>query len=193
MNYDVFVRSVCETFTIAQFQDIVKKSNKAFTLYGDVNNENLGRAVLDAIDRGGKYDLQDVNKRKDWLATFYDCIAKRTYIFTYDFASDFPFLQELFDEIENDRDVQGLVYFQVGYIIVGNENGYDVVQNMDGKYNFMDDNDGLVFDEWFDEVSEICEESHAFAVKDGKHYELWFDPSCLEDPSKNYWEIKMRN
>lgn len=191
MNYDVFVKSVCETFTSAQFQDIVKKC-KAFTLYGEVNNENLGRAVSDALDRGGRYDLQDFNKHRDWLATFYNCITNRTYIFTYDFA-DFPFLQELFDEVKMDSDIKALVYFQVGYVLVDNENGYDVVRNMDGQYNFMDDNDGLVFDEWFDEVSEICEESHAFAVKDGKHYELWFDPSCLEDPSKNYWEIKMRN
>ena len=192
MNYDVFVKSVCEDFTSAQFQDMVKKCNKAFTLYGEVNNENLGCAVSDALDRGGKYDLQGFNKRRDWLATFYDCINNRTYIFTYNFAGDFPYLQELFDEIENDRDMQGLVYSQVGYILVDNENGFDVVRNMDGKYNFMDDTDGLLFDVWFDEVSVICEESHAFATKDGKHYELWFDPSCLEDPSKNYWEIKMR-
>ena len=101
----------------------------------------------------------------------------------------------MFEDIEDNQEIMDFLTSKllesVNYSVVGEDCGYNIVQDTHGKYNFMYDG-VILFDAWFDEVSEICEESHAYAIKDDKTYEIWFDESCLDNPSQNYWEIKMR-
>ena len=188
MNYEEF-SEVVKKLTNEEFINVIEKS-KYFTFYGKRNNENLGSATADALGISSviKFNFDGFNLNEDYITSYYNAISNRNHIFTFNEATDFGFLEELFEDV---KDNQEIMDFLIDYSVVGEDGGYDVVQNSRGKYNFMYDG-VILFDTWFDEVSEICEESHAFATKDGKHYELWFDPSCLENPSKNYWEIKMR-